>query len=896
MKSKTILTAAAVFYFSAWLHAAGPAYGEAVDLAIAHGAAPAGWVAPAGTLYSISGNAVTDAQYGIKYDSGKIVTRSLTKSVYSKTDYVGKTYSIYGNPTTDAAWVTTGADVTSFLDNNGGTAANSVKLLERGLGMNDTGTHDMVVEYAVTPTADNIMRPIKNPDISGYSANSADYGDSASFVKPSGMSDAAYANFTAYYNNWYQSALVNKTFPWTQLGYTYFWGNGYTQAEIQGMTEFIILGNTPVDIYGMYATQSYLYTRNDGTTFSAAAGAQYGNGFASFDITGACDTVWAGHRFQKNVKTATANTVTIGSGGVLSGGQGLLIWSLNYDVFNNGVITGATANKFSMAGTANIAVLFEGDTSTSYGTPISGVNRLTNSGTIESPGTAVQALAGNTYIVNNAGGVIGGGNYAILTGSGDDTVTLHGGIVSGNIDLGGGTNSVVVDGATTLSVSLGRASASFAKIANATTATIGNNTLTLASAIGGTANIRDNDSFLIIDAGTLNVSPAAVAVQNDASRPMLTFSAAQSGQQLYLVAARNNSYYAANSGNVSLGEVLDRLANTNSALTDIIGSLDGSGSAAVARQLEPTPQLDALAAADRTQELLTFSIADHMLTARRDKGETAASVWGRAFNYRSHQSALGAGKGYDGNLNGMFGGYEKWVGGSALLGVGAGYSGNSVGGRQNSAHADIAGYHADFYGLLPLGDFYLSGIAGITHNVYDSSRGISVSSAPLTAKARYSGQQYGAYVEGGHADTVSAFSVTERVSLRYDYTHAGAYSESGAASANLDVGAVNSGTLQSGLGIKIAYKPVAEPIFVPQAHFDWLYALVRGNQRVESAFMADGAAFTTDGYCLPRSLFKAGAGFTVNLKKDTVLLLDYDFETQSGYYSHSWAASLKYRF
>jgi hypothetical protein len=107
-------------------------------------------------------------------------------------------------------------------------------------------------------------------------------------------------------------------------------------------------------------------------------------------VTGPCDTIWAGHAFQRNVSHNTAagmrNQIIIEPGGSIAGGQGLLIWSLNYDVENRGTIIGATEKKFGMSDTENIAILFKGDSSTRYGVPIiAGSNSLINFGTIMSP-------------------------------------------------------------------------------------------------------------------------------------------------------------------------------------------------------------------------------------------------------------------------------------------------------------------------------------------------------------------------------------------------------------------------------------------------------------------------------------------------------------------------------
>lgn len=133
-----------------------------------------------------------------------------------------------------------------------------------------------------------------------------------------------------------------------------------------------------------------------------------------------------------DITDGNRNEIFIESGGSVSGGQGILVWSLNYDVINHGNISGATSGKFGLAETENIAILFKGDTSTDYGTPITaGSNRVENRGVISSSGTAIKADSGDTVIVNHGTGNISGDAYAVQTGVGNDTVIVHGGTMTG---------------------------------------------------------------------------------------------------------------------------------------------------------------------------------------------------------------------------------------------------------------------------------------------------------------------------------------------------------------------------------------------------------------------------------------------------------------------------------
>lgn len=415
---------------------------QAISNAGNNGTVSSDWLASSGSIISVN----SSDTHGLTYDSGGnlIVRTASTYGTFLSSYYVQSNY-VYRpttSPTADsAAWVVTGNDLTTFLTKNSATSANVINLTERGLGLPLANTHSVIIEYTVEVADSNsLMRPTKNPDITSY--NPSKYGNSNTiypFVQPANMSDTAFSNFEGFYAN-HLAGSYPSAYPWTQLGYTYFWGQTFSSypptiaSQIKGMSEFVILPQTTVNIYGIYTIQSYIYTANNGSVFTpVTSGGQYGNGFASFDVTGPCDTIWAGSRFQANTRTSSSNPnqIIIETGKTVSGGQGILVWSLNYDVTNNGTISGPTAVKYNISGTDNIAILFEGDTSTTYGTPItSGINRLTNSGSISSAGTApiaVEVVNGNSE-VNNTGKIYTEGagvanSYSIYLQNGTNTIT-----------------------------------------------------------------------------------------------------------------------------------------------------------------------------------------------------------------------------------------------------------------------------------------------------------------------------------------------------------------------------------------------------------------------------------------------------------------------------------------
>ena len=172
--------------------AATETYSDSITQAYNNAANPSGWLAPSSSIISIT----SGDTHGLQYDtSGNLIVRTLTSSWKFFNNYVGqanyKTYYDNTQASGGASWVTTGNDLTNLYDTkgNGATGLNAVKVMERGLGMDTTGTHDAVIEFSLAATNANLMRPTANPDITSY--NPAQYGSSATLQGS--------AAFQAYY-------------------------------------------------------------------------------------------------------------------------------------------------------------------------------------------------------------------------------------------------------------------------------------------------------------------------------------------------------------------------------------------------------------------------------------------------------------------------------------------------------------------------------------------------------------------------------------------------------------------------------------------------------------------------------------------------------------------------
>ncbi|MEI6336278.1 MAG: autotransporter domain-containing protein, partial [Methylococcaceae bacterium] len=668
-------------------------YSQSIVNAKAHADSPTTWLAP--DLFNVSeAGSVGANPNGLQYygaaANNQLIVRTASKSSPYNGGFggpvitAGSDYAIFGDKSSFGSWVTTGNGMTNFIVGQGLTGSTVTQGIERGLGMNTTGTHDAIFEMAVTVgnTGNNpyLLRPVRNPNPAAFSMDPTSYGSSASFPADAtaagiGTTDAATKVFNSYktaYTAWAAQAYTTNPFPWTQLGYTYYWGQTANPptllSQVQGMSEFTLLGGTgssdpgktpsgtdesgQVKVVGIYATESYIYTKNKGGSLSNDADAQYGNGFASFKVTGSADSLWAGANFQTGAKldAGTPNTITIDSGGSISGGQGILVGSQNYTVNNAGTITAnADTKKFNITGSENIALLFKGDAAAYVGAV---KNILNNSGTITGPGangTAVKALAGNTDITSTGAITGSGSGYAVQTGTGNDVVTVNGGSVIGNIDLGTGVDALAVNAGTvnskvttigTVTVNGGTlrvgdgSTFGTGEIKNNATLDIGSATLAIGStynqsaastlkvAVNGTTNgslvasgtatattgynlalnvsnyIPNNTAYTIIKGVA---GGAAIAAPNISltGNNKASFAPTTIGDELVITSNRTVNGFAsnvnpgdANAGNV--GNVLDNIHNPSADMSNVLNAMEGLSKPQVALALDTlVPEVDA---------------------------------------------------------------------------------------------------------------------------------------------------------------------------------------------------------------------------------------------------------------------------------------------------------------
>jgi outer membrane autotransporter protein len=739
------------------------------------------------------------------------------------------------------------------------------------------------------------------------------------------MTPTTYSNFQTYYGTNFP-----LTFPLTQLGYTYFWGNGPTPPadldQINGLSEFVVLGGTSANIYGIYSTVSYIYTMHNG---------EYGNGYANFNVSGPCDTIWAGHSFQYNVSrvASSPNQIhIIGPGGDVSGGEGILVWSLNYTVtVDSGctVTSNGTSIKDYVVGTNNIGIFFDGDTSTDWGDPITvGVNKVDNSGTITGgplgTGIAIQVWNGDTTIVNNAGGYIGDQTAIDCSHSAGAVSITNRGTISGPITLKAASSATFDIGNTSLTVT-GGALSSFTVGVNSST-DYGKLTTTGTTANAGTAvtvvpggYIPNNTSVQVMSASAGSVS--AVPGSITSTSPIFTFAGSiGTGDHISVTAARINSYnsFASDSNASRAGSVLNAIAMNNTATGDmvnVLGALDSLTSASAINQAleNMLPNVDnsstQTSQASLDQFLSTiFAHLDGFKNITASSSDAASSdiivlkdpdVWTSGFGTYLHQDEMASSNGYNATIWGTALGFDIAILKNLRAGLSGGFAQDFIRTKDSSARTDVDSYQGSIYASYAKDAYFVDSAFSFAYNTYDTSRHVAAGSIDRTTAGDYNGQQYSGYIGGGYKFTAKNIELTPLASFQYSHLRLNSYTESGAGALNLKVNPQDYNMAQTGLGMKIGYPLDLKNKLgklTPEAKFKWLYDWVGDAQQATSTFTGGGGSFGTQSFTPAQSSYDFGAKLTLETVNFITISLSYDLELKEGFYGHYGLANVRYRF
>jgi len=743
----------------------------------------------------------------------KVLVRAFTNP-----QYYNLTTKKFQNLYPGALWVTTGNELPAwYRDAANGVEAGNVSLKTAqllGLPTSSLAHYNAVVELWVDP--DKLMRATRDPNIM---AQPASLSTDDFPVKPDYLSDEDYNKFKDWYTNniaaSYNDPDPNKQYPWTQLGYTYNWGGDQDSLEgIAGLSEFVTLGaragvTSPLETFAVYSIRSYLYRTGED-----------GDGVGNFNITGACDTIWTGTKFQP-----IGDSIIIGAEGVVSGGEGILVSSSGYTVNNNGIIMGPTTQKYYGDGPAGVSVYFYDG-----GTLINNAAGIISGDNIAVGGNAAAASG---VMVTNAGD-LSGNLYAMQTGASDDSLTVeNGGAIHGSVDLGTGSDHILFNNGSVYRPVINYRQGT-ATLLNAADVTIQNGAI-LAPELSGTGLVQSDAAYRIAQ-GTAVTGSFDTIIDH---YPVFDFSLINTGTELSIRVTRIPYATVAGSIDSSLKDfagTLDKgIADASGDLITIMTELDSQeDSKAVAnalRQLSPIVHSAAsrvVFATDRMRfnQLLTYNGARQDIptstSAARVQTAGTQSVSDAAQGYNPSDQGLWEGfviaAGYDSTqdiINSVPGyRYDAWT---FLAGIEKRFSGRSIAGFSlSSSRSDISisdtgksrlqiKTFSPALFLSTLRDrLRLDIMSAYSYNRYNSNRRIDFDSIDRTAKSDHNGHQFSGMLNLGYRMKPAEKTTLEPMAGFYlSYLNEGGFRETGADAANLVVESGRIWAFRSHLGPKL---------------------------------------------------------------------------------------------
>ncbi|HPM04070.1 MAG TPA: hypothetical protein PK816_18055, partial [Candidatus Cloacimonadota bacterium] len=167
--------------------------------------------------------------------TSRVLVSTYTKYASSYQNCIGDTISL----TWGVTWVTVGNELKDKIENSI-VSENRLDLrIRQMLGLPPTNQSKYIVEMWVYPA--DLFRPAKDPEID-------DTVCQLSF--PANVSQ----DYINWFNNNSASSYGENGYPWTQLGYTYDWGNIVGKV---GLSEYCIKQNANVKIKSVATVNDY---------------------------------------------------------------------------------------------------------------------------------------------------------------------------------------------------------------------------------------------------------------------------------------------------------------------------------------------------------------------------------------------------------------------------------------------------------------------------------------------------------------------------------------------------------------------------------------------------------------------------------------------------------------
>lgn len=177
---------------------------------------------------------ITPSNTSLTWENGRVLMVTLTG--YPESYPVDQTVTTWWGTT----WVTAIPDLSQRYFSSMNFQQDEALRIYQILGLPPDTTYVWLAEVWVDP--DDLFRPCPDEEITDSTCDTS-------------FPDTASANHIEWFNNQYDEAF-NQTpqYPWTRLGYTYYWGYGVDEV---GVSEFVIRQNSEVIVKRLEHISNY---------------------------------------------------------------------------------------------------------------------------------------------------------------------------------------------------------------------------------------------------------------------------------------------------------------------------------------------------------------------------------------------------------------------------------------------------------------------------------------------------------------------------------------------------------------------------------------------------------------------------------------------------------------
>jgi outer membrane autotransporter protein len=240
--------------------------------------------------------------------------------------------------------------------------------------------------------------------------------------------------------------------------------------------------------------------------------------------------------------------------------------------------------------------------------------------------------------------------------------------------------------------------------------------------------------------------------------------------------------------------------------------------------------------------------------------------------------------GHDYRTNGSVFGLDYRLNPNVLIGATGGTTDTDIDLDWSRGDGDISSYFGSLYGTWFTPWAYVEGIASFGRSEVDSKRRVRVGSIMRQARANYDSSVWSGFTEAGLRVPVLKRSTVEPFgSLSYIRLVEDGFNESGAGSANMNVGGRNTDSLRSALGVRLqSRRRGTRGLWIGELSTAWSHDFDIDDRALHTGYQgAIPSAFSLDGRNVARNGVLVGANLSLNTTRGVNISLNLGLERRA---------------